>query len=459
MLGCGQKEAPPGSEELPRKDIILISIDTLRADHLSCYGYDLSTSPNIDRLAADGSLYEYVVSSSAYTSASMASVMTGAYPRFNSLGYSNTSAKLLDHEVTLAEQLNSAGYNTAAFVCNPVLKKKKGFHQGFELYDLELEDEEAIRGFPERTAAKCTTSVLQWLGDSDPKRPLFLWVHYQDPHGPYTPPSEFADRFTRDEKGPLLDPPIQDDNFGFKRIPSYQAIDDNRHLQSYVSRYDSEIAFVDHHIGRLLDWFRENGRYEDATILLTSDHGEAFGENDFFFVHGQTVTKDQSFVPLLLKQPGQPGGRRHETPVAHIDIYPTLCAAAGLAPTCEGKDLGTLTNRNESPERINEDSLTDRSLYCDIGGGLAIHRDGFLLIGTLKSQTDKDILSLQPSDFKPRSMGSYLDQESTKKVSKKTQRRLMKSMQEYLSRPPARFASYRITKKERAQLEALGYSE
>jgi arylsulfatase len=373
--GCGSGE----EEELPepragRRDVLLVVVDTLRADHLGCYGYGRPTSPVIDRLASEGALFERVVSASAFTGPAVASIHTGRYPRCHSFGVANGSFLLAPEEETVAERFRAAGYRTGAVVCNPVLPRRLGFDQGFETYDHRMQQREKVRNAPERVAAPATDAAIAWLEGLAADEPFFLWVHYMDPHGPYTPPPELEAAFAPEEPGPAIPPPpAKGANNGKGFVPWYQAVREEHHLFEYVGRYDGEIAYMDRELGRLFDALRAMGRYEDTLIVLTSDHGEALGEGGYYFCHGQHPTPDQSFVPMIVKHPLAPAGARVGSAAGHVDVYRTLTAELGEAHGErwfeDALDL-VLAARSAPPSR---------PLYCDLGRELGVYVDDLVL--------------------------------------------------------------------------------
>ena len=174
-------------------NVLLVTIDTLRADHLHCYGQPLPTSPNIDAFAARSVLFERAIAASGYTGPAHSAIMTSKYPRRNSMGFSN-GLLALDGVETLAEVFRRGGYDTAAFVSNGVLGTRSGLNRGFDVYDDEFPSLESSRGVFERLATQTVERALTWLGTARTK-PFFLWVHFQDPHGPYMPPPPYRERF------------------------------------------------------------------------------------------------------------------------------------------------------------------------------------------------------------------------------------------------------------------------
>jgi len=369
-FGCA---APEGA----RPDVLLITIDTLRADRLGSYGFRLPTSPAIDRLAGQGVVFERAIAGASFTAASHASIMASRYTREHTIGYENGTTRLQDI-TTLAEILQRDGYQTAAFVGNLVLDHSSGLDRGFAVYDDELTDAEPNRPyFFERIAEKTTRRAIRWLQDRD-AGPFFLWVHYQDPHGPYTPPPDFAGRFppqsTPEEK--ML--PFLSGDAGLNGIPAYQEIEGIHRPSIYEARYAEEIAYADHWIGRLLAQVDAAASEAGAIVALTADHGESLGEEGRYFMHGNSTKPDQAHVPLILRAPGLAAGRRPEL-VHHVDIMPTILELVGLEipPKLSGIALGPVL-RGESP-------LPERFVYCDEGADLSAYAtDGFVRVEGVK---------------------------------------------------------------------------
>jgi len=333
LASCGPSTAPRGDVSAP--DIVLITIDTLRADHLGAYGYPRDTSPNIDRLARDGQLFENCVSQAPETRPSLASLLTGFLPH---------ETRVMDTHVlpegvtTLAEILRARGHRSVAVTSNYVLKSAWGWSQGFEVYDDTMESRERVRGVPERTAKDTTDRAIALL-ERYHADPLFLWVHYEDPHAPYTPPGDLARLFDdpSQEPRPLrLNPGLS----GQGGIPAHQQLDGERDYNFYVARYDAEVRYMDRELGRLLDALELLGLYDRALIVLTADHGEAMGEKDYYFAHIEQLFHGLLHVPLILRYGSELSGRRTDF-VQLLDVLPTILAVAGIDsdPALRGRDL------------------------------------------------------------------------------------------------------------------------
>lgn len=352
--------------------MLLVTIDTLRADHLGSYGFPLDSSPSLDALAGRAVVFERAIAAAPATGPSHASILTSRYVREHAVGFSNGATRLAD-ETTLAERFQNAGWKTAAFVSNAVLHPRMGLDRGFDVYDARLPSREPVRAIAERRAEATTAGALGWLaaaGDA----PVFLWVHYQDPHGPYTPPAPLEQRFHIPPAPGEQPLPLLEDDSGLGGIPAYQAIEGLSRVSEYRERYVGEIFHVDRHLGRLLDAFASRSSGRGGIVLVTADHGESFGENDRWLVHFHTTTPELAHVPMILSGPGIAPGRREEL-VSHVDVMPTLLELAGLPPEpdASGTALGPYL-RTGRP-------LPQRTVYCDIGRELSAYRgDGFLRV-------------------------------------------------------------------------------
>lgn len=325
LIACG-RPVPAGP------DLVLVTIDTLRADRLGCYGGRPDLGRAICRVGDSGTRFTWAFATAPLTVPSVASILTSTYPSEH--GFSQWSADPLTKDLeTLAEVLDACDYRTAAFVSNPLLRRARDVERGFHLYDDSMPRRERSRpDYAERVARDATEAALDWLAGA--RSPWFLWIHYQDPHGPYEPPEA---REIRDPPGGRRLPVLQNQS-GWHGIPAYQALPGLRTPQSYARRYDDEIRYVDVHIGRLLEAL--TARERAPTLVLTADHGEALGEDGYYFAHGHSVGLDQVRVPLLIRAPGLPTGIVSH-PVSLLDVAPTMVQLAGCPqpPTFRGRPL------------------------------------------------------------------------------------------------------------------------
>lgn len=298
-----------------RPNVLLITVDALRADHLGCYGYQRNTSPNIDKLAKEGTFFLNCFATGPGTVYSFPGILTGRYLGVNN-GYVLLD-NILDKKFnTLAEYLKDAGYYTAAFLHNPHLKINKGFEQGFDYFRNEG-----------KNAQEMTASVSGFLNQYQGNKPFFIWIHYLDTHTPYTPSEEYFKIFENDrlykESDKILELYSGDSHNPFTSqgyIPIITFRENKYSLNYYIACYDAEIRYTDFYIGKLLRNIKDN-----TLIILTADHGEAFGEHNRYFVHEEAIYDELLHIPLIIKDNRYfKGSKRLSTIVSSIDIVPTI---------------------------------------------------------------------------------------------------------------------------------------
>lgn len=311
------------------RTVVLISIDTLRADHLGSYGYSRPTSPHMDALAAQAVLFEDVTSPSPWTLPAHASLLTGLYPSRH--GLTTHTSHLPESVTTLAEMLARQGFMTAAVVNSHRLSSHYGLERGFEKFLYVKE-----RAGQREPGTAITDKATQWLRRFAGER-LFLFVHYYDVHSDYASRPEFERPFVRVYHGPADGTTNQ---LRAHRAGTFRfAPEDARHL---VDLYDAGIRQMDEELARLLSAIETHGAGR-ALVIVTSDHGEEFLERGGV-LHGRTQFQELLRVPLILRGPGLPRGHRVKTPVSLVDVLPTLLrlvtvdASAGL----DGEDLTSL---------------------------------------------------------------------------------------------------------------------
>ncbi len=349
-----------------RPNVVLIVVDTLRADHLGTYGFPHGSSPNIDALAAQGVVFEQAIAASSRTAPSHASIMTSTFVRENSLGFRNGTTRL-EGLPTLAAILSDAGYQTAAFIGNMLLQSRFGLDHGFEVYDDDLVVAEKNRSdIHERRAEQTGARAIAWL-DERGDAPFFLWLHLQDPHGPYTPPAPFSERIKIEGTPNEVELDVVTGIDGLGGIPEYQYIEGSHRLSEYRERYAGEILYADHWIGNVVAAAQRRSGTRETIVVLTADHGEAMGEAGRHLVHGVSCTPDVARVPLIIRAPGLAPGHRGEL-VHHVDILPTLLELTGLPipEASRGHALG--------PVIRGETTIAERIVYCDIGDEIAVYR-------------------------------------------------------------------------------------
>ncbi len=350
VLGKPTFEAP---------NVLVISIDTLRADHLSCYGYPRQTSPAIDALVAGGALFERAYSSAPWTLPSYGSLFTGMLPADHRAGIVKQREEAFGQDVapterttetlrpdvpTLAELLASRGYQTAGFVSNPFLAPAAGVARGFQSYT----------GY-QYNARVGVDQALEWI-QSRPSSRWFVFLHVIDPHMPYAPPKPFDTRFAKKGVDELTNWPPDLDSM--RRSPPSDEI-----KAACVDLYDGEIAFVDAEIERLLASLREAGTLDDTLVVLHSDHGEEFWEHGSCD-HGHTQYDELLRVPFALVWPKGIAAKRIATRVRTLDLLPTLADICGFkAPAgIEGKSLMPVLAGTETSDR---DGIAEALMHSD----------------------------------------------------------------------------------------------
>jgi arylsulfatase A-like enzyme/Flp pilus assembly protein TadD len=331
LLQCAAAAAgpPPGKAAT---NVILITIDTVRADHLGCYGATNIQTPILDGLAHDGIVFEHAISQVPLTWPSHAAILTGTYPFQN--GVQDFTGQPLDTRfLSVAEVFKRHGYATGAVVSSFVLDRSWGLARGFDFYDDAFSPEAFRRrdlGLVDRRAQESVTRALQWLEDGwmrkTPRKPLFFWLHLYDPHSPYDPPEPFRTQY--------LGHP-----------------------------YDGEIAYADHELGRLINWLRRNQLYDRSLIVFLSDHGESLGEHGEmehgFFVYDSTV-----HIPLIVKPPKGSGVRpgRVARPVETVAVAPTLVRLAGLENPAKNR---AQKKEFQAPDLIESDAADGGVAYSE----------------------------------------------------------------------------------------------
>jgi arylsulfatase A-like enzyme len=348
----------------PRPNIVFITCDTLRADRLGAYGSTETRTPELDALAARGVRFERAYATLPKTNPALSSMMTGRYPSAH--GVRRNGAHLPESELTLAEILQAAGYNTAAFVSNHVMAARHGLAQGFLLYDENLPDAIPTRQAQERIAGHLVDAVLAWTA-TRPAGPLFLWVHFIDPHGPYTPPG-YKDRAVASSPTGRSIPVSRTDD-GMEVIPAYQALPGVTQVDDYVARYDLEVEYMDSQVGRLVRGLEAGSILKDAVVLFAADHGESMGEHGFYFQHGSSLYESQIHIPLILFGSGI-DARVEESPISSVDVMPTVLEMAGVSQPrgIQGTSLvRLLTAAGASSSGGAEGGNNGRILFAELG--------------------------------------------------------------------------------------------
>lgn len=345
--------------KIDKPSVILITIDTLRADRIPLNIDEHPLSPAISALIKRGTVFKWAFSTSGCTAPSHVSILSGKYPSYHSISHFNRKFAYTDKHPLLAEHFKKAGYKTAAIVSNPVLDKSLGLTRGFDQYNDIMTDREINRNVFERKAASTALIALKFL-KTHKDQPFFLWIHFQDPHGPYTPPEKFLSKPVKITNDPI---PLQKilkfgtDNSGLESIPVYQRIDSEQLVSEYLKRYHGEIAYLDSSLSQIVQYLDQTQYFKKNLLVVTSDHGEAFGEDGFYFSHSHSVALDQVHVPLIFVGEEISSNIICKTPISNKDIYGTLIAYAALS------------------ERTSTDSvnLLDESQWSDWNNNLPIY--------------------------------------------------------------------------------------
>ncbi len=316
----------------PPPNVILLVIDSLRADHVSAYGYHRPTTPNLDQImAAQGVRFETAITPASWTCPANAALMSGLMPStLNSTWKTNTNA-LPSRANTLAEYLQEAGYYTAGFVNNACVQGKFGFEQGFHVFDDALVKRPNIHNSNNVRADEMNSRALHWLeetwsGSWRTEQPLFLFVYYMEPHSWYNPPPPFDTLYDTDYTGMVT---AEQFGTGEPAMTGKIAPDarDNQHLQAL---YDGDIASWDEQFKPFMDALEALGVLENALVIVTADHGESFNEHGSW-THGTSLYQEEIRVPLLMRYSGRIApGSVIESPVQSYDLMPTILDYAGL---------------------------------------------------------------------------------------------------------------------------------
>lgn len=410
---CRRQQPGPGGSAGSRFNLLLITLDTTRADRLGCYGDARAATPVLDRLAREGVRFERAYTTAPLTLPAHVSLMTGRGPQAHQVRNNGTYA-LRPEEATLAEELKRAGFSTAAMIAAFVLEAKFGLAQGFDRYDDALDKPQGYTNFrSEITADRVHDKFRRWL-DGAPGAPFFCWVHLYDPHAPYAPPAPYRERFAGDP-------------------------------------YRGEIAFMDETIGRMLADLEERGLLENTLVVAVGDHGEGFDEHGESG-HGVFCYEESLRVPLIFRLPRLfAGGRAVKRPVGLVDVLPTVLDLCRLPRPAgmQGRSLGTLLR--SAGEDGGEAPLYFESLY-------GMEEMGWAPLSGLLSGSWKYISLPKPELY---DLAADPLEKSNLYLQKNAQaKRLARELDDLLSRTvPAGASALRPqqTRADQARLRALGY--
>ncbi|MFH1404293.1 MAG: sulfatase [Candidatus Altiarchaeota archaeon] len=384
----------PSARTDKRQNVVLISIETLRPDHMSIYGYYRNTTPNIDSFFRDKTVFENAVSSAPCTMPSVARFLSGRF------GY--------DEGVGLAQFMKEGGYNTVAVVSQHHFmgedKVKHEYGRGFMLFDIQGMEETDLYNFTNRTADVITQNAIKWLEDNR-EDSFFMWLHYYDPHDPYYPPEGFRDYvdgrlsrvegFTRERLEKAEYDALSDDYWGrMGDIFSSEEVD------YYNALYDGEVRYTDFQIGRFLEYLESHDLTDNTIVVLTSDHGEHLGEGNKWN-HCQNLDEYEIWVPLMFSVGGgKLGDIGHSSKVVStLDIAPTILKLLGIdyeQGVFDGENiLDTWENRSVFAEWKKEKIVRI--------GDYKMHHNGKAIVGLYNITSDrweKENLISEESDSK-----------------------------------------------------------
>ncbi|MDD5556691.1 MAG: sulfatase [bacterium] len=368
--GCG-RPVPPATPTPTGRNVVLITIDTLRADHLSGYGYHRKTSPFLDSLAARGTLFNNAWATSSWTPPSMASIFTGLSPRSHGVIHGQMDAarrRVMEQQMLVADfpviaaHLAENGYTAFGISTNLHMTEANGFDRGFRRF--------ANLGFSRAPAAN--RAFEEMLPEIRRSRPYFLWIHYFDPHDPYFPCRPWITAYNPDKTSYR--------KYSHRTMKKLREMldeirSDPAAPQALRDLYDSEINYTDDHIRALVEALPDS---DNTLFIVTSDHGEEFLERGELG-HGSSLFEEQVRVPLIIAPAGgAPAARTVEQPVSIMDIFPSICEAAGVAPPAglQGRSLLPLTAGG--PEDM------DRAVFAELSRARAARQQEAIRRGDWK---------------------------------------------------------------------------
>jgi arylsulfatase A-like enzyme len=364
LVACTAADDDDNLTAKDRHNVILIMIDTMRADHVGCYGYDRNTTPNLDKFAADAVLFRNAISPAPWTTPTVASMFTAQYPHV--LGYQDQAVVLDEKFPCLAEVLRNSGYATGGIIAHAYISNTFGIGQGFDIYD-----EENSQGHGHVSSPSVTDKAVAFI-EEHKDRKFFLFLHYFDPHCDYIQHEEY--NYYPDYDGTLLSGQTISD---LRELAPEMTEDDVDYLNAL---YDSEIRFTDEHVGRFLDVLKEQGLYDNSIIIIAADHGEEFLERgDNWIGHTKTVYQELIHVPLMIRLPGETTARVIDQHVGLVDIAPTILSLNGLEMpdgyTHDGVALEFAGGKTPQPRAVFSETMRWGTFQTMIRDGLKLIYD------------------------------------------------------------------------------------
>ena len=394
--------AEPKVETQP--NIVFIVVDALRADHVSSYGYHRQTTPNVDVWVADkGTLFTDVTAASSWTNPSNGAMLTSHTPSSIDTVWSDMDRRIPEEEMMLAEYLQDAGYHTAGFVSNWWVQARFGYDQGFDTYSKTVG--------PDLTRASTLNNLAaEWLDENlananSDGQPLFLFLYYMDPHTWYDPPPPYDTKYDSSYTGTLTA-----EVYGHGHdVVAGDIVPSQRDIEHLIALYDGEISYWDFHLGKMLMVLEDNGVLDNSIVIITSDHGQMFGEHGKW-VHRNSLYEEVVRIPLLLSYPGTvTAGKVLTTPVHMMDITPTLLDMIDIpVPShMDGHSLLPLLQGAAVPE--------GRSIYSEMAGETdpnsdaywiaprtdlySVKKEGWKLIHARQAPQQDELYAVRPSSL------------------------------------------------------------
>jgi arylsulfatase A-like enzyme len=341
---------PAAAKAMP--NIIFVVADAVRADHVSSYGYERPTTPNLDQLvAAEGVRFEQTITASSWTYPSNAAMLTGRMPSRLGVNWSDIRTSIPAGEALLAEHLHNAGYYTAGFINNFYLTNSFGFNRGFDVY-------ETLRGSEKAEDLNLLATnwlETQWVPDGG-TQPLFLFLYYYDPHTWYDPPPPYDTLYDETYTGSITPDVYQHG----QPVVAGELVPTPRDVEHLLALYDGEITYWDHHFGQMMTYLDDLGILDNSLVVVTSDHGQMFGEHNKW-VHRNSLYEEVLRVPMLLRYDGVVAkGHVAAEPVNTVDLMPTILDLIGL-PVSGGLDGISLR-----PQAQGQPGDAERAVYAEM---------------------------------------------------------------------------------------------
>ncbi len=364
------------SKQKSKPNVLLLTLDTLRADALGCYGNPTIKTPNLDRLASEGVLFEDAICQIPATLTSHTAILTGLYPKTTGVRFRTN--KLVSSEKTLTEIFADNNYKTAAFISSYVLEPAFGLAQGFDRYDLGSMIRNGKKVLPERRAEETISDSIDYL-ESNKDNSFFLWVHLYDPHTPYDPPSPFSTMYDSEYQGSIRGTVAEITKF----TATHGSDLNQRDLKHLRSLYDGEVSYMDHHIGRIIQKLNELEIMDNSIIAAIADHGESLGEHGRFF-HGEDLYQPAIKIPFMIRYPFKiKEGIRVPELVQSIDLFPTLLELADIDAnvTIDGNSLLPLISSEDTTSKVRPGFMeTEADMVCESNKTCGIRTEEYKFI-------------------------------------------------------------------------------